>query len=305
MADRWPLLHNLGDAVQRVVARHPKALRAAARQALTTSTGIEAADPAPLSEANPPPETTYRQLLLAEVKTLAGQGHSTRAIARHLHLHRQTVTRYRQLDTLPKRTAPQNTSSVTPYLPFLQQRWAAGCQNGKQRWRELAVQGYTGSDASVARVLRRFPDRFHLPASPVGLPPASPPLSPRQATWLPVSDPERLTDQESKQCEAVCACCAEAARVYPLVQRFAAMIKTRRVDDLDRWLTEALACPVAGLCQFAVPLQRDYAAVRAAVTLEWSNGQVEGQVNRLKFIKRQMYGRANFDLLRLRLLHPP
>jgi transposase len=309
VADRWHVLKNLGDAVQRVMAHHPKDLRAAARQAQEPGQipATERADsePAPLPAVDPPPAMTYRQVLLEEVKTLAGQGYSTRAIARQLHLHRQTVARYRQLETLPKRTAPQNTSSVAPYLSFVHQRWAAGCQNGKQLWRELRLQGYAGSYASVARVLRRFPDRLPPQTSPVGLPPGVPPLSPRQAMWLWVSDPERLTDLETRQRDALCACCAEAALMYPLAQRFVAMIKARRTDELKPWLADARACPVAGLRQFALHLERDEAAVGAALKLTWSNGQVEGQVNRLKLIKRMMYGRANFDLLRLRVLHPP
>jgi transposase len=90
-----------------------------------------------------------------------------------------------------------------------------------------------------------------------------------------------------------------------LVQRFGRMIRERRAEDLDPWLNDAIRCEIPALSNFAATLQRDYAAVKAALTLEWSNGQVEGQVNRLKVIKRMMYGRAKFDLLRLRVLHPP
>ena len=99
--------------------------------------------------------------------------------------------------------------------------------------------------------------------------------------------------------------CDEAAVVYPLAQRFVEMIKQRQAEALDPWLTDALACDSSAVRRFACTLHQDYAAVRAALTLAWSGGQVEGQVNRLKVIKRVMYGRAKFDLLRLRVLHPP
>ncbi|MFC1960855.1 transposase, partial [Chloroflexota bacterium] len=77
------------------------------------------------------------------------------------------------------------------------------------------------------------------------------------------------------------------------------------VDALDRWLADAQSSAVTRLKTFAEGLLKDYKAIRAALEFEWSNGQVEGQVNRLKVLKRIMYGRANFDLLRLRVLHPP
>lgn len=92
---------------------------------------------------------------------------------------------------------------------------------------------------------------------------------------------------------------------YQLAQRFVIMVKQQQVDAFDPWLADAQSCSVARLRTFADGLLKDYAAVRAALEFEESNGQVEGQVNRLKVLKRIMYGRANFDLLRLRVLHPP
>jgi len=84
---------------------------------------------------------------------------------------------------------------------------------------------------------------------------------------------------------------------------FAAMLRTHDAARLDRWVQEAVNSNIPSLAGFAAGLGSDYEAIRAALRLPWSNGQVEGQVNRLKFIKRQMYGRAKFDLLRLRVLY--
>ncbi len=258
-----------------------------------------------MPEVTSQPELTHRQMLFDEVKALAAQGKSTRTIARQLHLHRQTVARYRVLDELPQRITPQNVSSVVPYLPYIQQRWAGGCRNGKHLWREISSQGYTGSYMSVYRAIRKFPDwSRQQPASP-RLRPGPLPLSPRQAMWLLVRAPDSLTEEQTALREALCAHCSEAEVIYPLAQRFMELIIDRRNDALDQWLTDALVCSISAMRHFARTLQRDYAAVRAALTFEWSSGQVEGQVNRLKVIKRMMYGRAKFDLLRFRVLHPP
>ncbi len=122
--------------------------------------------------------------------------------------------------------------------------------------------------------------------------------------WLLVKAPQQLSVEEQRQLIALRHCCSVAARVYPLAQRFVQIVRVGQADELDGWLQEAQASSLKHLAAFADGLQRDYAAVRAALSYEWSNGQTEGQVNRLKCIKRQMYGRAKFDLLRLRVLYP-
>ena len=92
--------------------------------------------------------------------------------------------------------------------------------------------------------------------------------------------------------------------LYHLSQRFCTIIRQRQHDELDLWMSDVLNSEFKELLSFVNGLQQDIAAVRAALIYEWSNGPVEGHVNRLKLVKRQMYGRADFDLLRARLLHP-
>jgi transposase len=311
VADRWHLLHNLGEALHRMFIRHTKTLRTAAQMAHEQLLGqatlppdpVEA-PPEPISHTPEQPPRTYRQARFAEVKALFAQGYSQNSIARQLKMHRQTVARYVRLDELPKRATPtHNISTVAPYMAYIQRRWAEGCHNGKQLWREICAQGYTGSYMSVYRALK--PLRGGDGRRRKTLPPSAPPLSPRQAMWLLANTVDRLNSDQIIQLAALCACCPVAANTYTLVQRFGRMIRERRAEDLDPWLNDAIQCEIPALSNFAVTLQRDYAAVKAALTLEWSNGQVEGQVNRLKVIKRMMYGRAKFDLLRLRVLHPP
>jgi transposase len=309
VADRWHLTCNLGEAVQAVLHRHTADLRTAARRLHAPPDASTAVAPGP--PAMPPAfsqghiygPAELRHYQFTQVKTLHRQGWSIRRIAQHLHLHRRTVMRYAQADQLPRRVLPQATSSVTPYYAYLLERWTAGCQQGIQLWAELRARGYGGSLSSVYRALKQLrpaDGRRHRGPIP---PPAPRPLSPRQAMWLLVRRPDTLTTEEAAQRVALCESCADAAIVYPLAQRFMRMIRERRASEFDAWLATAESCGVRELRQFANGLRRDDAAVRAALALPWSTGPVEAQVNRVKLVKRMMYGRAKFDLLRLRVLH--
>lgn len=120
-------------------------------------------------------------------------------------------------------------------------------------------------------------------------------------TWLLVREPDRLMPDEVTVIERLQQD-AEIARAYDLAQQFGHMFKQRLVKHLDAWLEQCETVNAGPVHNFALSFRQDYAAVRAALETDWSNGQTEGQVNRLKCIKRQMYGRANFDLLRLKVL---
>lgn len=305
IADRWHLTHNLGEAVQKMFERHPAELRAAAQKMYelthpSESSAVETPTDSPTCAA--PPSQTRRQYLFNEVKALAAQGYSKRAIALQLHMHRATVDRYIHVDELPQRRPPQTVSSVTPYLPYIEQRWEEGCRTIQQLWQEIQAQGYTGSYSSVRRALRRF-QSGDARRNPKSSPPPPRPLSPRQAKGLLVRTPEELTNDQNVYRQVLCDCCEDALAVYSLAQRFMTMIKMRQADALDAWLEDAESCTVPQLRNFVVRLRQDYAAIKVALTYDWSNEQTEGQVNRLKTIKRQMYGRAKFDLLRQRVLY--
>jgi len=143
-------------------------------------------------------------------------------------------------------------------------------------------------------------------AFPAELPP--PPqftrrMSPTRASWLCVSKPAKLDEKQRQQVEHIRKGHADLETAYQLSQAFVLMLAERREADLDEWLVQAQHSGIAELKSFAQGIRRDYAAVRAAFSSPWSNGQVEAQVNRLKLIKRQMFGRATFDLLRQRVLH--
>jgi transposase len=311
VADRWHLTQNIGSALQDLLSRHTSALREVARQ-LTAERMPPLPDPAPAHQLPPlePPghivgSVELREHQFAEAKRLRAQGWSYRRIAQELHLNRRTVMRYIQAEQLPRRILPQSTSSVTPYLSYLRERWAAGCQEGTQLLKELQAQGYRGSLSSVYRALKAFrtSDGRRLVGGVAVERVAV--RSPRQAMWLLLREEKGLSDEDMAYRTTLCGHDATIGQAAALGQRFLAMVRERQANALDGWLADAETCGIKELRNLAQSLRRDYAAVQMALSSEWSNGQTEGQVNRLKLIKRTMYGRASFDLLRNRVLYAP
>ncbi len=305
VADRWHLTQNMGDVLQRVLARHPAALRQAAQAKRTGA--VPTADVPPAAPASPPaepPVRTVREARFREVLALHAQGWSVRRIALTLGLNRRTVKRYVQARALPQRGGPSRpaTSTLTPYLPYLRQRWDEGCQTGTQLWHELRERGYPGSLASVYRALKHLrPGDGRTSGTPPS-PGERRALSPRQALWLVVRDVDDLTAEEQRARTALLQAQATLATAATLAVRFLTVLRQRDVDALESWLQDAARSEIAELKRFATSVRRDVAAVAAALTLPWSNGQLEGQINRVKVIKRVGYGRAKFDLLQRRIL---
>ena len=255
-----------------------------------------------------------RYALYEDVRKLRKQGLSHYAIADTLGISRPTVRRFLAAEQFPERLSGpkrQRQSIVAPYLPFLRERWQAGCHNGRQLFREAKARGYAGSPAQLERVTTEW--RKQLPPSPPAskrpprpLPVTAPKrqrLSPQQASWLFVLPPEKLTAHQQRQLEQICQASEELSTAYELSQDFLDILKERRAHALKDWIRAAKSSHVTELKSFAKSVQQDYEAIYAACSLPWSQGQVEGQINRLKCLKRQMYGRARFDLLRLRVLH--
>lgn len=311
VADRWHLTQNVGSALQGLLARHTSTLREVAHQ-LSAERRPPAA--APVAPAQLPPlqlpghivgPIELRQHQFTEVKRLRGEGWSLRRIAEEVQLNRRTVMRYVQAEQLPRRVLPQSTSSVTPYLGYLRERWAAGCQQGTQLLPELQARGYRGSVSSIYRALKAFRtgDGRRLQGGAAVERVAI--RSVRQAMWLLVREEKDLTDEDVAYRRALCAHNATIAQAAALGQRFLVMVRERQADSLDRWLADAEVSSIKELHNLAKSLRRDHAAVHMALASEWNNGQTEGHVNRLKMIKRTMFGRAGFDLLRNRVLYAP
>jgi transposase len=353
IADRFHLIQNVRELLQRLLERHQAALQAAAAppdpatapdatsaaaerpsdmghaDGEAALSGIGAAQPssAPVAadrmNRHAQRRAASRERRLARftaVRELHAAGLGIRAIARELGLARETVQQFVRADAFPERATRRAAArKLDPYLPYLEQQLAAGADNAPQLWRDLRAQhGFTGSRALVAAWVARHrhlvptpvlptagtPRRRGRPAAPPGTvpPPAPRRWSIRQAAWLLVRRPAELDAEEQGVVERLCATCADVQAGYHLAQEFIAMVRERAVAVFDGWLERAEASGVPELHSFVVGVRRDYAAVAAALTLPYSNGQVEGQITRLKLIKRAMYGRANFDLLRQRVL---
>jgi transposase len=258
------------------------------------------------------------------VRALIEQGLSQRAIARKLKLSRATVGKFVQAEEYPEMHHPkqgEKRSILDPYKLYILQRWQQGCSNSVQLYDEIKARGFKGS-ASLLRIFLADLRKKHLEAGTASVLtldastqaieiPASLPPSPRitrrisstRASWLFVSQPEKLDEKQRKHVEHIRKSHLDLETAYQLSQGFVMMLAERREADLDPWLAQAEKSGFPKFKKLANGIRQDYAAVRAAFSSQWSNGQVEAQVNRLKLIKRQMFGRAKFDLLRQRVLH--
>jgi transposase len=171
--------------------------------------------------------------------------------------------------------------------------------------------GYRGSYATLTRYLRRFralsgdapPGSASVKPRPV-LVAVSPcrELTPHTAAWMILCRAERRSAEDQALLADLHRSDPELGEVIALAEEFISLVRDRASDRLDPWLNQAVRSTVRPLRSFAKHLSADYEAVRAAVMLDWSNGPVEGQINRLKMVKRSMYGRASLDLLGRRFL---
>jgi transposase len=309
VADRWHLWQNLTEAVQRVVERHYPRLREIAPQiAEVTGTKQEQAEqtglqvvPASASEQLRQTRQERRQARCGEVLRWHEQGASIQSIARQLRLHRRLVRQYIHLGTVPPRTLyPRRPCELDAYADDVAQRWQEGCHNGTQLWREWRERGFRGSSTR----LRQWIAQYHRPNSKGGYrqPTAAPLPSPRQATWILLEGPRPVDEQTKEWIERFRQHVPEIQLTVQLAREFATLLREKRSGELPVWMERAAGSPLAS---FAAGLRRDWSAVQGACSSPWSQGQVEGQVNRLKMIKRQMYGRASFPLLRSRVLAAP
>ncbi len=319
VADRWHLLKNLTELLGRILAN--------LRSDLSHF----------LAQYSNPSEPTVRRiekrskneqvLRLArrakrlaryeQVRALAAQGVKLKRIAQQLKMSRMTVRQFVKADTYPERAPRSCKGGLTPFEPHLRQRWKDGCRNALQLWREVCAKGYRGTRRQVTKwvcLRREEPKRYsHMsrraalfvvttPATPNtnGVSHVTVPSAKRLA-WLLVKDQEQLDENENVMLTQLLQH-PVVAKCHTLGKQFTEMVRHRLPNKLGAWLRACRDSGIPEFASFADGLADDLSAIRAALTWEWSNGLLEGQVNRLKLIKRQMYGRANFDLLRIRVL---
>jgi len=236
------------------------------------------------------------------VKQLQAKGLTINQIRLQINRHFSTVARCYQVEAFEKIKREKGSRLLQPFIKYLKQRWDEGCQNAKQLYREIKEQGYTGSDVTVRRLTYQWKPsitqniRF-IKTAPPKLP------SVRQLVWLLLKSEGNLTDEEKDLKQKILENSDEVRQGLSLLNKFRTMVREKQADKYEEWLQEAQNKSLVEFENFAKGLRRDNEAVKNALSEQWSNGQVEGQVNRLKFIKRAMYGRGNFDLLKARVLH--
>jgi transposase len=293
VSDRWHLWRNLCQAVDKCVACHADSLKELPR--LESAPPPEPAE-VPVSAESGLAIRTRRRY--TEVQDLLAGGVSRAAISRQLKLDPHTVRRFAGaagVEELLTRTSRR--SVLDEFKPYLCQRWNEGCTDGELLFREIAGRGFRGSVKTVRRFLQPFRSGLPMPASMPAV------VKARQAASWIVTDPDNLAPECRAQLQQLLDRSPALTAVAGHVREFAKMMKNLTGHDLERWITNVLADDLPGLHPFVAGLQRDLDAVTAGLTLPWSSGPVEGHVNRIKMIKRQMYGRAGFDLLRKRVLH--
>jgi transposase len=323
VADRWHLWHNLAEYAGKTVAAH--------RGCLKDQPGGEAPGPADTLEQEPPGQAEQeppgqaegvqvppdgfldacgreRRLVArtreryAEIHRRLDAGDSLSGISRATGLDRKTVQRFARAgsagELLGKATSRE--SKLDDFTPYLRQRWNEGVTDAAALHAELRKRGWAGSEQTVRRYVRPFRQAL------AALDPAPAVPKTRQITRWVLTRPDHLQEDEQAQLQAIRARCPHIDALAGHVTSFAEMMTARTGSrDLERWLAAVEADDQAGLRSLAAGIRHDQQAVTNGLTLHWNSGMVEGTVNKIKMIKRQMYGRAGFDLLRKRvILHP-
>jgi len=335
VVDRWHLMKNLREVLERVLGRVHETLKQ--RQ---LATGLPVRPRAKRRRSKNEQMAAQmarlrREARYADVVTLYLQGVSIVRIAEDLHMSRTTVRKFVAAGAFPERASTLRSKSILdPYIPYLQQRLAEGPTNASQLWRDVREQGFLGGYKVVARWLqaqgwqlrkgrfsqaRSMQEAFRQSSAPGSTPVQEheepeqakahphvtleePVESPRHLVWLLLRDPARLSEAEHYMLTFIRQE-PTVERAYRLAQHFIQMMHDHQATELDAWISTCTSSGIADLETFAVGLQKELSAIKAAFTLSYSTGPVEGQINRLKLIKRSMYNRGSFALLRRRVLY--
>lgn len=325
VADRWHLLVNLREALQRLLDRlRPElnALLPAATSAKPTEIPVRRHRPrSQVTETTRQARTQQRQALHAKIQRLRNQALPIRTIAHRLGKSPTTIYKYLAMPEFPQKIVRKHIASILdPYQDYLNQRWHDGCRNARQLWREIQQRRYPGTYRQVSRwVYERRPtpasttprkylqedshgqlelNSIRLASAEPGLPVA------RRLVWLFLLPVEKLDEEEVKLRQSLLNH-AVLQQGWQLVCDFQLMLHKQKAYQFADWLQACQASNIPEFVNLALGMKKDQEAIQTALSSPWSNGQTEGQVNRLKLLKRQMYGRANLDLLTARFLHPP
>jgi transposase len=325
IADRWHLLSNLSGAMQGFfLAKQPLLKALTSQPEAEAPSGGEQPEPVPWytgmtkrTEEKSQRLHQQRVELYHQIHGLAAKKVDVANMARQLRVSRQTIYNYLQMKQPPERTRinQEGQRLIDPYKDYLIQRWNEGCRSAQQMYREIKEQGYPGSSTAVGRFVGPLREKYGKARSFKSVEPEAatmvsseevkkkrPPTARQVALWMAFKKEQRL-DWQQDYLDRLCQEDSQIAQTYELIQEFTTMLREREGERLDEWLDRVEKQGIPELQSFAAGLKKDYDAVKAGLTLEWSNGQTEGQVHRLKLLKRQMYGRGSFKLLRKHVLH--
>lgn len=305
VADRWHLLRNLGDALQAIVERHHVTARRIAAEvaggARTAGTPVTEGPDAATTPRGPAAHAG-RRARFEEAVRLHAAGVSLRQIARLLGTDCKTVRRWLRAGDIPSWRQPRRGSMLDAHRDHLERRWAEGCRNAARLWRELAGVGFSGGYTTVkawaARRRKAEPDVGPMSAADKGQPWRWP--SGRRVARLLMAGADMLAEADRAFVARLLEAVPPLAAAVAAAQRLSLLLRRQSSEALDDVLTAMSATPLAG---FTAELRKDIDAVQAALDLPWTTSPVEGQIGRIKMLKRTMYGRAGFDLLRARVLH--
>jgi transposase len=295
VADRFHLWQNLAKAVEKCVAAHRACLAEPALPA-------DREESPPLAEtALPDPTGKFAERAQRKhelVHRLRAEGCGLREIARHLGWGLHTVQRYDRAATWQElvdgRWQAPRASKLDPFKPYLDQHAGEGHGSFTRLFREIKELGYDGSYS----VVRNYLNHLRPEKAPLG---EAPPTVRDVTNWL-CRRPDSLTEDERPRLKAILDRCPELQAASDQVRAFATMITKLTGHDLPQWMAAAREAGLPGISSFARGLEQDLDAVTNGLTTHWSSGPVEGRVNHIKMIKRQMFGRASLPLLRKRVL---
>lgn len=300
VADRWHLMHNLSEAVRKVVTAHRRCLRT-----MSAAGAVDYAVSLPVDVPARPEgrRANNARTRHAAVHELLAQGMALKAISRALQLNVKTVRKYARAQTpeqLVSPNPPTGRSVLAAFKPYLHSRVEQEPDASTDTLlQELRQRGYRGSLRTLREYLAQI--RREIPKAP----PPPPVPSARQITGWIMRPDDKLDEADRLGLKSACAACPELAALTDLAHGFNELVRTRGGARLEEWIKQAGDGPFPELRGFAKGLYGDFDAVKAGLTLHWSSGRVEGSVTRVKMVKRQMYGRAKLDLLRKRILASP
>ena len=305
--DRWHLLKNLGDALERQLRRYQGTINELASELNVDHVRVMRSR---REEAARQAAQQKRLTRMQAIRNLHAQGLSMLAIIHKLQVSPTFVRHVTRMDVLPEASYRKSRpSKLDPFEPYLNQRWDEGCKNAMQLWREVKEQGYPGGYKRVYQWRQKqwlLEDSGVNPTvtTPVTLPfrQVRQSFAPRQLAWLLMHPSERLSAAEKAVLNELINRNPAIGTAQGLAQGFRQLFRDKQPEQLVAWFEAVRESGLDDLRTFALSLEREQEALTAAILLPWSNGPTEGIVTKLKLIKRSMYGRGSFDLLRKRVL---